>query len=160
MSDLVKVRFTLDPTDWHGTASEGLWAEPIEGAAASDVFCLQNSPFFACGVSYLDIVRAVRPPGARDFEFAGALDRSGHSTYMLLVPPDSSDFADYWKQLASHGCTYESATVHVAWGLRNLYSVDVPPSADIYAVCAVLHQGERDSIWRVQEGHVGHALKA
>jgi hypothetical protein len=44
---LFKVRFELDPSDWHGTAGERLWAAP---AADPGTFELQNSPFHSTGV--------------------------------------------------------------------------------------------------------------
>ncbi len=54
---LVKIHFTLDATDWHGQGGESLWGKPVGGP----LYELQNSPFFATGVSYLDIVNATMP---------------------------------------------------------------------------------------------------
>ena len=36
---------------------------------------------------------------------------------------------------------------------RPLFSVDVPPSADIYAVYEMLERGENDNVWIFQEGY-------
>jgi hypothetical protein len=153
---LVIVTFNLDPDDWHGRPSEGLWAEPVGGATAGNVFRLQNSPFFATGVSYLDIVRAERA-GDR-LEFTGVVERGRHSTYMVLVPPASRDFAAYWRRLETLGCSYESKSLRLSVGPRKLYSVDVPPASDFAAVSALLDQGVRDKVWIFQEGHVGYPL--
>jgi Domain of unknown function (DUF4265) len=155
---LVVVTFDLDPADWHGRPSEGLWAEPIGGGMAGARFRLHNAPFFATGVSYLDTVRA-RPADDR-LEFAGVVERGGHSTYMLLVPPASRDFATYWRGLETRGCTYESKSIRLGMGPRMLYSVDVPPSSDFAEISAILDQGERDKVWEFQEGHSAHRLNS
>lgn len=56
-SQLLKIRFRLDPKDWHGHGGEFVWAEPI-GEASSKTFRVLNSPFFARGLGYYDLVRA------------------------------------------------------------------------------------------------------
>lgn len=91
----VKVRFTLDPEDWHGWSNEGLWAEPIVRGASGLVCRLMNSPFYIRSISYLDIVRALPVADAAEFAFADVIERGGHSTYMIACPPDSGDFAPY-----------------------------------------------------------------
>jgi hypothetical protein len=155
---LTKVRFELDDEDWHGRPSETLWAEPVAGATVG-VYRLRNSPFFMRGVSYQDIVRAVPSVDHLGLAFAGAIDHSGHSTYMLLVPPDSREFATYWERLSKRGCTFESMHISVSLGPRILYSVDVPASSNVHAVYAVLEEGERNHVWVFQEGHFGHTPK-
>jgi len=151
---LLRVYFNLDHEDWHGRPNEGLWTEPV-GAPAS-VFRLRNSPFFARGVSFLDLVRAVPRPDSGQLEFVEVIGRGGHSTYMLLVPPESRDFGEAWAKLARLGCTYESMSIHLSIGHRTLYAVDVPASSDVHAVHSVLRDGERDGVWLFQEGHFGH----
>jgi hypothetical protein len=149
----------LDPRDWHGTPGERLWAEYVGDTPDGRALRLDNSPFFTRGVSFLDIVAATKTE-YNDYKFERVLDRSGHSTYMLLVPPDSKPFKAFWTRLESLGCTYESATITISLGERILYSVDVPPTADIYAVYEILEEGEQSNVWIFQEGHVGHQLKA
>jgi hypothetical protein len=157
MSDhLVKIFFRLDHTDWHGSSAETLWAEPLAGATVGSAFRLRNTPFYVRGVSFLDTVRAAAASDGPGLEFAGVIDRSGHSTYMLLVPPICADFDKYWARLEALGCAYESATHRISLGERMLYAVDVPASSDIYAVYSILEEGERQNIWMFQEGHVGH----
>ena len=158
-SNLTKVFFDLDPTDWHGSAGERLWAEYVGDTPDGRALRLSNSPFFTRGVSFLDIVAATETE-YDDYKFERVLDRSGHSTYMLLVPPDSKRFMAFWTRLNGLECTYESATITTSLGERTLYSVDVPPSADIYAVYEILEESEKSEAWMFQEGHVGHELKA
>jgi hypothetical protein len=158
--NLDRVYFQLDSTDWHGRPNEGLWAEPLEAATPGTAYRLKNSPFFARDVSFLDTVRvAPRDDGGPGLAFAGVIDRGGHSTYMILVPPDFSEFDSYWERLEKLGCTYESTTIKLRPGTRVLYSVDVPDSTDIYAVYSILEEGEKYNVWIFQEGHVGHKLK-
>jgi hypothetical protein len=51
------------------------------------------------------------------------------------------------------GCSYESASLSLSMGQRLLYSVDVPPTTDIYEVYEMLEKGENDEVWQFQEGH-------
>jgi hypothetical protein len=157
---LVKVYFRLDPGDWHGRPNEGLWAEPIGPTGPATVFSLRNSPFFVRGVSFLDTVRAAPRTDGAGMEFSGVLAHGGHSTYMLLVPPESRGFDSHWHKLSELGCTYESTSLHLRGGDKVLYSVDVPPSSDIWDVYSILQNGERNSAWMFQEGHVGHKLRS
>lgn len=159
-AELTKIRFQLDPNDWHGLPSETLWAEAVSGATAGSAFRLRNSPMFVCGVSFLDIVRGAARADGEGFEFAGVIDHSGHSTYMLLVPTICPSFEEYWKRLQDLGCTFESKSIKTAWGDRILYAVDVPAETDIYAVYSIFSEGERENIWIFQEGHVGHKLRS
>jgi hypothetical protein len=156
--EFVKIRFRLDPKEWHRSTNEGLWASPVEDANLGTAFQLMNSPFFVYGVSFLDTVRATRPsdhgPG---LEFEGVIARSGHSTYMILIPSGSPDFAKYWKPLQDLGCTYEFTIMDFPIrGKDKLYSVDVPDTSDVSAVYSLLEDGERNNVWEFQEGHYGH----
>jgi hypothetical protein len=65
---LVRVRFDLDSSDWHGHGGETLWAEPVIGTEWTK-FRIMNSPFFVRGVSFLDVVKAKAHEAGRVFEF-------------------------------------------------------------------------------------------
>jgi hypothetical protein len=149
---LVKVHFELDPKDSHGHGGEFLWAAPT-GSPTGDEFELRNSPFYAKGVSFKDVVKASPSGDARVFEFERVVKRSGHSTYMLLVEPDTPKFQAYWELLKARGCSYESGALNLSSRRLDHYSVDVPPSADIYEVYRLLEKGEHDGVWAFQEGH-------
>lgn len=82
---LVRVRFELDPCDWHGHASKSLWAAPVPQTEWRN-FRIMNSPFFARGISHLDVVRALPVERNAVFDFEDVIERGGHSTYMLIVP--------------------------------------------------------------------------
>ncbi|MEZ5499804.1 MAG: DUF4265 domain-containing protein [Steroidobacteraceae bacterium] len=135
-----------------GGSPERLWAKRLPSDRA--YFELRNSPFFAKGVSYMDVVEATEDPDcAGEFEYRRTLSNSGHSTYRILVPKKSESFAAWWARLASLECTYEYADE----GAKLLYAVDVPPAADIFEVYKILEEGERQSIWVFDEGHCGHS---
>lgn len=146
---LTKVFFDLDPDDWHGYSTESLWAEKV----GSDRFRLRNTPFFARGVSAEDIVIAKPKDGNLFFETKSI--SAGHSTYRIIVNEQVSDseLEAYWTPLAKLGCTYESAELKL-----RLLAVDVPQSANIYEVYALLEKGQKSDIWSFEEGDCGHKL--
>jgi hypothetical protein len=147
---LTKIRFKLDPSDWHGHGSETLWATQAVGRNAG--YQIENSPFFARGISHLDIVKAT-PSDTRDvLDFEELLKRGGHSTYMLIVTNESS-FASRWKTLRDKKCSYESMYIDLSFGRRQLLSVDVPPTTNLVEVYDALAQGEADKVWLLQEGY-------
>jgi len=153
-SDLVKIRFNLNPTDWHGYASETLWAKALGSVAETYAFELENSPFYCKGVSYLDVVRAIDRDGG--LEFAGVVTHSGHSTYRLLFDREDDAFRQWWKKLQDIGCTFEGGDFRG----KKLYSVDVPPTTDIKLAYSILEQGEAAKVWMFEEGHYAKPTSA
>jgi hypothetical protein len=147
-----RVLFELDPAYWPGPGGETLWAEPIASSEWMN-FRLMNSPFHVRGVSYRDVVRATPIEQSDVFRFEKVIERGGHSTYMIIIDGPSPRVDAYWNLLRSMGCSYESATVHWEGEKRKLYSVDVPPSADVHEVYDILERGENDKVWIFQEGH-------
>jgi hypothetical protein len=137
----------LEPGAWHGSATESMWVEPLgEGR-----FVLENSPFYAFNISFQDVVLAAYVNG--QLTFSGVHARGGHSTYRILLAGENvADFAEYWHPLQLMGCSYEEGPN------KQLLSVDIPPTTDIYAAYAALEAGEHAGIWSVEEGHCGHPL--
>jgi hypothetical protein len=151
--DLVKVHFKLDSADWHGCPSETLWAKPLMGIGAPTAFELENSPFYCKGVSYRDVISVVKRDN--QYEFSAVIARGGHSTYRLVVEGENDAFRMCWQKLQNLGCTYEGGDFNG----KKLFAVDVPATADIYAVYPILEEGEKESVWIFEEGHVGHPLR-
>jgi len=143
---LTKVAIRLDGT--LGYELETVWAEPI----TDGLYRLRNVPFFAYGYSEQDVLRAAEVEGR--LVVNGVAERGGHSTYRVFLPEPTSeeDFCPLWKPLATLGCTYERAN-------RRLIGIDLPPASDVYAVYAVLEQGEESNQWKFEEGHCGHPLR-
>jgi len=147
---LVKVFFELDDSDWHGYGSESVWAEPI----SSDRYRLRNTPLFAKGVSFEDVVFVKETEDG--FLYKSTSIAAGHSTYRILFDKQVSndEFQKYWSPLQDLGCTYESADR----GAMILFAVDVPPSTDIHEAYRLLNEGEEDGCWGFEEGHCGHTV--
>jgi Domain of unknown function (DUF4265) len=139
--------------------SENLWAEPIDKQVSDKTFQLRNSPFFVNGVSFMDVVRAQPSSDDLILEFTKVIERRGHSTYMLLVSKLESRFSENWEKLKNHGCTYESKTILIAKEEKILYSVDVPPGFDIYAIYRTLEYGESNPCLDIPRGACGAFAK-
>jgi Domain of unknown function (DUF4265) len=145
---LVKITFPLELGAWHGFATERMWAQKV----SDNRYRLRNSPYFARGVSFEDVVFAELDP-QEELIFTGVSLRSGHSTYRIVLKfeLDSLQFREHWAPLEKDGCTFEGAR-------EKLLAVDVPPRADIYGVYALLQRGENAGAWEFEEGHCGHPL--
>ena len=145
--ELLRIVFELDSSAWHGNMTERLWSEPVDKGR----FRLRNSPFFVFGVSNEDIVFG-EDRGGR-ICFTGVSIYGGHSTYRLKLGEkgkESAVFQKYWDPLDKLGCSYEEGPV---------LTVDIPASANIYAVYDLLEAGEAADVWEFEEGHCGHSLQ-
>ena len=145
-----KIGFNLDPDAWHQTPVETLWAKRIAAGAVGGVFELDNTPFFARGASYRDVVRAKMVDDM--LEFAEVVEHRGHSTYRIAFEAQNDAVLSQWKKLADLGCTRE-------WGRCQgliLYAVDVPPAADIDAIEVLLGEYKTQGLWEVERAHLGH----
>ena len=142
----VKILFKLEPGMWHGSVTETLWAVPV----GPGQYRLENSPFFAFGISFQDVVSAKEEQ--KTLVFVEALRRGGHSTYRIIPKAGhGSAVARYWDVLERKGCTYEE-------GPKGLLAVDVPPGTNIFEAYAALQAGEDAGAWTFEEGHCGHAI--
>jgi len=158
MSDLIKIFFELDSSEWHGSTIETMWAEPLENS--KKVFQIKNTPFYAKNISFLDIITAQKNNDEDSvFYFSGVVERSSHSTYRILSEIENAKFELYWKRLERIGCSYESGYQETSEGRKMLYAVDIPKTTDIYEAYKILEDGENCKIWIFEEGHVGHQLK-
>ena len=143
---LVRVVFQLEPGALDGCATERLWAEPV----GPDRYRLRNTPFLAFDVSNEDVIFGKERDG--EIFFAGVSIRGRHSSYRikLLANANEATFQRYWAPMKRLGCSYEEG---------NVLAVDVPPSADIYAVYELLEAGSSAGAWDFEEGHCGHLLR-
>lgn len=138
----IKVIVMFDPDEWHGYASEGLWAELEDEKIAR----LQNTPFFANGLANGDRIE-IR--GIEDPVVVKLLEDSGHLTYRIVLSEgsDLEDFGRYWEPLQQLGCRYESADFGY-----NMFAVDVPPNANLTKVEQCLSVGVVEQFWDFDEG--------
>ena len=124
---------------------ENLHAVPL----GHDLYCVDNSPFYIYGVSLADIVHAPINEGRP--VFLKVIEHRGHSTYRVRLPTGQNhhDFTRHWKVLEQLGCSFEGSEAST----RRLYSIDVPPDADILPVYKVLEDGEEAGWWAFEEVH-------
>jgi hypothetical protein len=146
---LVKVAVALGEDTLRPGGVETMWAESL----GEDRYRLRNSPFYARGFSFLDVVFA--EPQTDGFPVVRrVVVRSGHSTYQVLVAEGmdtSTEVQSHLERLAALKCTFERAN-------GRLVAVDVPPAGDVHAVYRLLESGERAGVWDFQEGHCGHPV--
>lgn len=143
MTSRVRVIFELN-------GEAGVSAETMHAVSSPDgLFMLDNSPFYAYGISFGDIFEAQQKEGALYFQ--EVIRRGGHSTYRvkLQVGAAHEDFMRAWDELQRLGCSFEGT----GGNSRRLYAIDVPPEADVVAVYNYLQQQEDKGIWEFEEAH-------
>ncbi len=117
MSDeRVKVRFTDPEGD-----TETLWGEP-QGA---DRVRLLHAPFLVHGVSRKDVVQV--EPESGGWRFERVVEKSGHRSLRLLLPPQR-DPEPWVQEILRRGGRCEGA-------FGRIVAVDVPPEADFWSLC-------------------------
>ena len=124
-----KVLFRVLDDD--GTANvETLWATRLGG----DDYKLDNSPFYAYGVSWEDVVSAPFNADEGFPTFTRVVSKSGNRTVRVIFKTavETSDDSDHVLQgLVTLGCSYEGAN-------RKYFSVNVPPGVELETVRAYL----------------------
>jgi hypothetical protein len=103
---------------------------PWAVALGDDLYELDNTPWFAYGVSWKDVIEA-RPPAPGEFpEFVRVVRKSGYRTVrvMLASPADqSAESRSLLGRLNELGCTYEKLN-------QRFISIDVPPAVDLMVI--------------------------
>ena len=138
-----KILFLLDEGD-----TENFCGTKVEKL----IYRIENVPFYVKGVSFDDLVLVgINDNG--EFIFEKVLKKSGHSTYRIYLLKNNQqvNFEKYWKLLEMIGCTYEKA-------FERFYSIDVPPSTNIYEAYNLLDVGEKAGVWEFEEGDCAHDL--
>jgi Domain of unknown function (DUF4265) len=142
IENATKVVVDLGVDQWHGYAQESLWAKRV----GPGEFEVQNTPFFAKGLAYLDVVSAM--PKGELLVIDRVIAPTTHSTYRILINDACREPSEsLLEQLSKLGCTYESFRGS-GW---TLYAYDVPPQS-IEAVYAVLREGLARKVWDFDEG--------
>jgi hypothetical protein len=138
MSDepTAKVLFRVPDTDGDATV-ETLWAIPL----GDDLYKLDNSPFYAYGVSWQDVVFAPYDEQEGVATFRSVVEKSGNRTLRIFFDsPVASDNASnqILQGLITAGCSYEGAN-------RKYISINVPPEVELQQVRSYLI--EREAQW-------------
>lgn len=154
---LVKVCFPIESDDWPGVSTEWLWAEPVADRQPLQAV-LVNIPGYVDGVSLSDtvLVRQDEEDAPRFFRFAGIAARGGHSTIVVLTPPDSDALIVRWPPFDALGCHCEKGEIETRFGPMMAYALDVPPETDLAAVIALLRQGAKDGVWMFRGTNIEH----
>lgn len=120
-----KVLFRVPNED--GTAEvETLWAISLGG----DKYKLDNSPFYAYGVSWEDVILAPFSEEEQFPTFQSIVAKSGNRTVQVIFDSpieDGNESDEILKGLVSLGCDYEGAN-------RKYISVNIPPNVSLDAV--------------------------
>ncbi|MEO1037486.1 MAG: DUF4265 domain-containing protein [Pseudomonadota bacterium] len=123
--DMTKVVFRVESED--GSCDvETPWATPV----GDDLYRVENSPFYAYEVSWLDIVRAPYSEEEERPLFSEVVEKSGHKTIRVIFDPpveDGNESDAVLRELVEIGCTYEGAT-------RSYICIDIPPEIELSKV--------------------------
>ena len=129
--ELVKVQLTGPDGD-----VETLWARPLGG----DLYELDNTPWYAYGVSWKDVIEARRPSAEAFPEFVRVVRKSGYRTIRLILDPaadKASESQTILERLVELGCSYEGAT-------GSYISIDIPPPVDLEEIRRFLITTEQE----------------
>ena len=122
-SSAVKVLFQVDEN------VETLWAERV----GPDRYRIDNSPFWAYGVSWQDVVEAQPDPDGM-LRFCRVVEKSGHRTLRIFLKPpadQSENSQSILDGLNAIGATYE--------GMNPSYlSVDLAPDVPLEPIVEYL----------------------
>lgn len=126
---IAKVLFRV-PDSEGGDMVETLWATPL----GDDRYKLDNSPFYAYGVSWEDVVFAPIDTQEGFPTFQSIVEKSGNRTVRIVfdqpVSPDNAS-DQVLQGLVELGCSYEGAN-------PRYISINIPPGVELTTVRSYL----------------------
>lgn len=133
--ELTKVLVEL-PNHW-ATSGESMWARPL----GSDLYELENSPFYAYDLNYRDVVYAVADDPRHKPIVRRVERRSGRRTLRVVFLEHVSEPQRtlLLKGLDRFGVTWEGADAR-------LFSLDIPSEPQYQAVCDQLWTWEQEGL--------------
>lgn len=150
--ELVHVVFPLevDEEGWPPVGSERLWAQRIGDV----IYRVDNTPWFVRNLAAGDVVRAVPLDDGSWPTFVEKIQWSGNYT-IRVIPfrggPLEGSLQAVQDLFTPHGADGEGA------GQYGIVALNVPPTADVAAVHALLFQGQAEGWWDIEEGCVDDA---
>ncbi|MEM1245995.1 MAG: DUF4265 domain-containing protein [Acidobacteriota bacterium] len=129
----VEIAFEIETDE--GIELERLWARPV----GPDRYRLENTPIFAYGASYRDVVEAELADDATPV-VRRMLEKSGHRTLRLLFEEEidpSKATPELLDRLAERGCCWEGFS-------GRLVAIDIPAAIDFDGVVDLLQQSDVD----------------
>jgi Domain of unknown function (DUF4265) len=145
--DSEKVRFLLDAEDddWPPVASEGVWAQ----AVGDDEYELENVPWFARNVAYGDRVRIERD----DDGVAWVQERLAWSgRYTIRVIPLQGGSSQERVDRVVNSFVPLGAECESALPAYRIVALDIPSSARVGEIKALLQRGSDAGWWEYEEG--------
>lgn len=106
------------------------WATKV----GEDLYRIENSPFYAYSMSWLDIVYAPYSEEEERPTFQKVVEKSGHRTVRISFDPavkDGNESMLKLKGLVQMGCSYEGAN-------SSYICVDIPPEIEFEAISEYL----------------------
>ncbi|MBB2940472.1 hypothetical protein FB565_000176 [Actinoplanes lutulentus] len=145
---LVKVFFHIRVEDgWPPVGTESMWARPV----STDIVELDNTPFFARGVSCGDHIRVVREDDGT-LTAVEVVEWSQRCTVRVVPFSDGPLQGDRQRVLD------EFATVGVTGeGIEqfSIVALNIPPTTDLSAVKRLLRDGVERGWWDYEESNIG-----
>lgn len=142
--DLTRVH--VDLPDNPNAGGESMWARPL----GNDLYELRNNPFYAYGLNFLDIVRAVPSAPDRKPSVLQVVRRSGHRTIWVTFVDNSSpdERAERLTILNGWRAFFEGAD-------GTYFVLDVEPEGDFAAVMAQLSAWRDEGVLTYHTGEHG-----
>jgi hypothetical protein len=132
---LVKLHVDL-PNHW-AVGGESMWAKPL----GENLYQIKNIPFFAYGLNYDDIVKAIAENSDLNPEIIEVVETSGHQTFRIIFTDNNSK--------AEHIAIIESIrTEHIGyegWD-EDQFTLNVTPSGNYDALFDKLDELELQGI--------------
>lgn len=133
--DLEKVYVDL-PNHW-AVGGESMWAKPL----GNNLFEIRNTPFYAYGLNWGDVVRAESAESNFKPEVLEFVKYDGNKILQIYFAEQTDENVQtgYLETLKQFKVSYERANY-------NLIALDIEPEADYDAVCAKLWKSEQKGI--------------
>lgn len=123
--NMTKVVFRIAEEDGSATV-ETPWATKV----GEDLYRIENSPFYAYSISWLDIVRAPYNEEEERPTFEKVVEKSGHRTIRIIFDPpiaEGNESEKVLKGIVELGCSFEGAN-------SSYICIDIPPEVDFNLV--------------------------
>lgn len=117
--------------------AESLWAISL----GQNLYRLENSPWWAHGVSWKDIIEAVPDEADGLPVFRRVVEKSGNRTLRLLLDPPAAQFPNsrgILDKVVELGCSYEGSN-------RKFSAINIPATIELRRICDFLT--ESDNQW-------------
>ena len=133
--NFTKVHVDL-PRHW-AVGGESMWAR----ALGDDLYELQNVPFHAYDLNFLDVVEAVAASPDLKPAVLRVVRRSGHRTLRVIFsePTLESSQISVLESLRDLSASFEKAT-------KKLFAIDIKPDGDYQGVCDRLAAWAKDGL--------------